>query len=437
MGVHYNKADFITYGRPSLFLDFANKKSLTDRISGNNLITFTRTSTGTYVGADGLIKTATTNEARFDHNPTTLESLGLLIEEQRINLVTNSENMSTWGQTNVTVSGEVMNGPAGNISYSKVTLNTFTNNRGFISIGISNNPSTLYTTSTYLKAGTCRYVILTTNAFNSNNYGAYFDLQTGTMYNNRGAVAFNSVNVGNGWYRLSVVVDSLTGGSGRNVFIIPVPISNPTQGPSNNIDPYYDANGEYLYVWGAQCEQGSFTTSYIPTSGSQVTRNADSASITGSNFSSWYSQNAGTFCSITTMNVTENQGLYINSARTIYELAPNVSFTGIENSTLTSRGWTMRSNYGSPSYEIFDNYSKTGTHKMASYFSSSGVGFSVDGRSIVSASVSNPTSLNSSTIYIGNAPDGFGTYGYLNGTISRLTYYPTRLTNAQLQNLTR
>ena len=91
MGVHYNKADFITYGKPSLFLDFAHKKSLTDRISGNNLITFTRSSTATYVGADGLIKTASANEARFDHDPDTGESLGLLIEESRSNQIVNSQ----------------------------------------------------------------------------------------------------------------------------------------------------------------------------------------------------------------------------------------------------------------------------------------------------------------------------------------------------------
>ena len=42
---------------PTLDLQFANSKSLVDAISGQNLITFTRASTGTYVGSDGLIKT--------------------------------------------------------------------------------------------------------------------------------------------------------------------------------------------------------------------------------------------------------------------------------------------------------------------------------------------------------------------------------------------
>ena len=70
---------------PSLDLRFAESKSLVDAASGQSLVTFTRASSGTYVGSDGLIKTATTNEPRFDHNPTTGESLGLLVEEQRTN----------------------------------------------------------------------------------------------------------------------------------------------------------------------------------------------------------------------------------------------------------------------------------------------------------------------------------------------------------------
>jgi hypothetical protein len=71
--------------RPTLDLNFARVKALDPRI------TFTRASGGSYVGADGLIKYAGVNEARFDHNPTTGESLGLLVEEQRTNLLLRSE----------------------------------------------------------------------------------------------------------------------------------------------------------------------------------------------------------------------------------------------------------------------------------------------------------------------------------------------------------
>ena len=74
--------------RPTLDLNFAATKVLDDRI------TFTRDSIGTYVGEDGLIKYASNNVPRFDHDPITRESLGLLIEESRTNKVSNSITMT-------------------------------------------------------------------------------------------------------------------------------------------------------------------------------------------------------------------------------------------------------------------------------------------------------------------------------------------------------
>jgi hypothetical protein len=79
--------------RPTLNLDFAKTKSLDPRI------TFTRASTATYVGSNGLIQTAASGVARFDHNPTTGESLGLLVEPARTNLLLNSATLSTQSAT--------------------------------------------------------------------------------------------------------------------------------------------------------------------------------------------------------------------------------------------------------------------------------------------------------------------------------------------------
>ena len=83
--------------QPSLDLQFATGKTLDDRVSGNNLITFSRadaTTCATYVDSNGVIQTAAANVPRFDHDPVTGESLGLLIEESRTNLVTHSEQLN-------------------------------------------------------------------------------------------------------------------------------------------------------------------------------------------------------------------------------------------------------------------------------------------------------------------------------------------------------
>lgn len=45
----------------------------------------------------------------------------------------------------------------------------------------------------------------------------------------------------------------------------------------------------------AQLELGSFATSFIPTAGTAVTRNADVVTMTGTNFSDWYNQTQGAF----------------------------------------------------------------------------------------------------------------------------------------------
>jgi hypothetical protein len=49
-----------------------------------------------------------------------------------------------------------------------------------------------------------------------------------------------------------------------------------------------------ILIWGAQAEAGSVATSYIPTAGSAVTRNADDLVISGSDFD-FYNQSEGTF----------------------------------------------------------------------------------------------------------------------------------------------
>lgn len=132
--------------KPTLLLDFANTKQLDSRI------TFTRASTATYIDQFGVMQTAASGVARFDHSPTTFESLGLLIEESRANLVLNSatlvnqnvtvtavaHTLSFYGTGTVTLSGVSTSGPlVGTGAYpSRVTL-TFTPTAGTLTLTIS------------------------------------------------------------------------------------------------------------------------------------------------------------------------------------------------------------------------------------------------------------------------------------------------------------
>jgi hypothetical protein len=112
---------------PSLDLRFADNKSLVDAVTGASLVTFTRASSGTFVGSDGVLQTATTDVPRFDHNPTTGESLGLLVEEQRTNLLLRSGEItisSPWATvgTAPTIATNAFAAPDGTTTATQVTF---------------------------------------------------------------------------------------------------------------------------------------------------------------------------------------------------------------------------------------------------------------------------------------------------------------------------
>jgi PDZ domain-containing secreted protein len=101
------------------------------------------------VGSDGLIKSAAVNEARFDHNPVTGESLGLLIEESRTNLLTNS---SDYTQSNLTKFNLIVGtggiAPDGSIS-KKVSATTANDTHGFSTSVVPYSQLTYYSASYY------------------------------------------------------------------------------------------------------------------------------------------------------------------------------------------------------------------------------------------------------------------------------------------------
>ena len=103
---------------PSLDLNFAANKSLVDNISGNNLITFARDSIGTFFDSNGLLQTAASGVPRFDHDPVTRESLGLLVEGPRTNVLLNSATLSTQSVTVAAVSNTLSFYGTGTITLS-------------------------------------------------------------------------------------------------------------------------------------------------------------------------------------------------------------------------------------------------------------------------------------------------------------------------------
>ena len=301
------------FGGASLDLNFAATKNL------GPLVTFTRASSATYVGSDGLIKTATTNEPRFDHNPTTGESLGLLVEDQRTNLATNSESLTLgFTQQNTTVTSDATAAPDGTTTADLSVPNTTSASHASFRANITFAVSTSYALSVFVKpSGYTAFQLSFTSGFNNTNAWANFILVDGGSLGFAGTSGTATIQaLSNGWYRCSLVATSgASAASGGPALIV-------LDSNRNGRDPFFAGNGTSgIYLWGAQLEAGAFPTSYIPTTTAAATRSADVASITGSAFSSWYRQDEGTMFARYSFPQSPNTGgarvfVFSNSAGT-------------------------------------------------------------------------------------------------------------------------
>ena len=419
---------------PSLKLDFANARALDPRI------TFARASTATYVGRDGLIKYAGDDEARFDHDPVTGGSLGLLIEESRTNILkgTSTAGNFTGGNGYWTIGGTRSTqgsnqlAPDGTIS---AFSNAYNGTSGDAAIYYSENGnsdgsqaptvnSTLYTLSVFAKVPSGNnYIQGVYVRTYSPEHSAIFNLKTGTIIGtNEGTTTNRMEAYPNGWYRCSITFTSGTDGNQGVQFYL----TNSSNGTALN-DP--SANGEALYYWAPQLEAGSFPTSYIPTSGASATRATDIAKITGTNFTDFYNQTEGTIF----FNY-KNLSTDTSTIRGVWGLENSVGpVSGIRSpqSGATRIRLFYNNNFSSSTSNLF--LIDTNYKKGVVAYNQTENRLMMDGTSdFVSATHTNDNtivalSIGSRTIN-GDSP--------LGGHIKSFSYYPKRLTNTQLQTLT-
>ena len=272
--------DLYPLTRPTLDLNFAGSRTVDPRIA------FTRASTATYFDEFGVMRTAPANTPRIDFDPVTGKSLGLLIEEQRTNLLKYSEQFdnAAWTQTRTTIAANTIVAPDGTLTGDKLVEDTTASSSHILrSTSATFAAGTAYTFSFFVKAAERSHTFFQFRiaAFTS-NLGVVFDIaNTAILSNAASAWATASiVDVGNGWRRISVTATATANYTGNDAFYLYV--------MQDGITTAYTGNGTSgVYIWGAQLESGAFPTSYIKTEASQVTRAADSASMSGANFSSW------------------------------------------------------------------------------------------------------------------------------------------------------
>jgi hypothetical protein len=414
-------ADYPTI-KPSLNLNFARSRSLDPRI------TFTRASVGTYVGRDGLIKTAGVDEARFDHDPDTLESLGLLIEEQRTNSIAYSDGIgSGWGGNGVTLTTiNSVNGPDGIAGVTEIRDNNSNSYHAGYYGTVPVDGSSNYTVSAWLKKGP-NY---RSDIGSGGRFQIYCDRGTGspasvqitfnfdTLVGQNNVTSSSLTQYPNGWIRVTFTFTSNAAANVTPHFLL------------GNGGQYQGDATNSVYLWGAQIEAGTFPTSYIPTSGSSATRTQDNASITGASFNNFYNQTEGTIVS------RFKGGRRFVFPSSIENWSRVVGY-GPGNKALLSSG-----NTGNNHIHI---YNGTQVHNIflgpdhINGFTTAAVGFGSNSATLADAGYVAETDAGGWTtptvdkFVLGN--DGSGQYS-LNGYIDKIHYYPQRLTNAQLQLLT-
>lgn len=246
-------------------------------------VTFTRTTSAsnpaTFIASNGYIVAATNNQARFNYNPLTLACNGLLIEESRINNLTYSNTLTNaaWSTSNMTVTASSETSPNG--TQDAFLLTTSSSVAYLYRTTTFAASAVTYTESWYFKQGTATAIyIYFVTAGNGQGAACVFDLSAGAAGTpvNYGTVTGSKAEItpaGNGWYRCSITATVPAGNYYSQLAIL--------------------SSGKTIHACNAQLEAGAFATSYIPTTTTALTRNADVAVMTGANFSDWWQANKG------------------------------------------------------------------------------------------------------------------------------------------------
>jgi hypothetical protein len=218
----------------------------------SSVTAYTPTTTQPITNYIPTLLTATDNVARFDHNPITGESLGLLIEELRTNLLLRSEEFddASWVKTNATVTANTIVAPDGTLTGDELVENTSFGNH-LVTQSLTKAASAItYTISCYLKSSKSGARLLLDGGTNTNKVQVSFDLTLGTIsVGAQSAGTFSSPvasisSVGNGWYRCI-----LTGTTGTETTL------RSRIWLLDDVSDTYTGDGySGIYIWGAQLE---------------------------------------------------------------------------------------------------------------------------------------------------------------------------------------
>lgn len=403
--------DFYPAIRPALDLNFTGSRSVDPRI------TFSRSGTGdvaSYFDEKGVMRFAPPNVPRIDFDPVTIECKGLLIEEQRTNLMTYSERFdnTVWVKRSATITTDATDAPNGTLTADKFEATG--ESASYLYQGKTLTQGQEYVLSVYVKNISGGGQVWLRDFTEAGI--AKFDIINGTLISSEGIASSSQiVNFGNGWYRISAVFTPTIATANHNL---------------SCINSGSQLVGNAFYVWGAQLEQGSFPTSYIPTTSAQVTRSADGMSITGSNFSSFFNANEGTVVIESEYFGPNTADLTTTGIVTLSDGATNYFSIVARTDANSARAAIFP---GSTITTVNNNYPRNTSKKIALAYKNNDFGFCIGGEAVYTDNT-NQSNANINSLIIGAYYAT--TSRRLNGRIKRITIYNRRIANVQLQALT-
>ena len=237
---------------------------------GSGDFTFDRDTTATRVRKDGLIEEVAADIPRLDWLNSNCPNL--LIEEDSTNLVPYSEDFSQWTTSSTTVSASTIPAPTGEPNvYELFAANANANHQ--LNSDTFSIVSGAITGSLFVKKGNLNFIRLRFNGSTS-TVRAWFDIQNGVVGTVDAGGQSSIEDYGNGWYRCTLTEagnTAATSSASLQIFL-----------NESDAQTTWAADGdEYAYIFGAQIEQKSASTSYIPNlSTGSTTRDADVCTIT-------------------------------------------------------------------------------------------------------------------------------------------------------------
>lgn len=369
----------------------------------------------TRINKNGLIESVAANVARLNYDPANPQDPHLLLEPTRTNGITYSEDFShfSWNKNNSTVTANNTTAPDGTTNADKITS---TGTAPYARASFTHSTLTSYAVSIFGKKGDEDYLYIRALAL-SNQPIASFNLNTGALGTVNSGLTAEIKAYKEGWYKCTIKYTTTSSISNNLIDF----------GFASSDNSRFSSSGKFAYFWGAQIEAGSYPTSYIPTSGSAVTRTIDYASGAGNN--ALFNDSEGTLFVEAAALGNDNTVRIINisdgtlSNRVLIQLGNNNNQIRADIVATTTQASFSTTSYSFTEYnKIAIKYKDNDT---ALFINGTQIGSTATGKTM-------PTGLDRIDFQNGN----LGSIFYFTGKLKQLMYFDTALTNTELETLT-